>query len=182
MPLNPPSQSTQTQAPTPTHPTHPNLFNANPSPNPPSSLFRALVGNHGIIASKRCDHVTIANNHVSYGVNTGIFLHRSSDHAIVSGNHVHNNGDAGLAVLESFYMDVHDNVFKDNRYGIRFSVGAGYNWVSAACRRMFCGCSIGGDLRGGCRLFLFGRARQLATCLRSTVIRYGSRSARDTIG
>ncbi|CAM9140533.1 unnamed protein product [Laminaria digitata] len=87
-------------------------------------------GNHGIIASKRCDHVTISNNHVSFGVNTGLFLHRSSDFAIVTGNHVHNNGDAGLAVLESFYMDVHDNVFKDNRYGIRFSVGAGYNWIN----------------------------------------------------
>lgn len=102
-------------------------------PNPLDALD-ALVGNHGIIASKRCDHVTISDNHVSFGVNTGLFLHRSSDFAIVTGNHVHNNGDAGLAVLESFYMDVHDNVFKDNRYGIRFSVGAGYNWVSAGSR------------------------------------------------
>ncbi len=69
------------------------------------------------------------DNHVSHGVNTGLFLHRSSDHAIVTGNHVHSNGDAGLAVLESFYMDVNNNVFKNNRYGIRFSVGSGYNWV-----------------------------------------------------
>ena len=99
--------------------------------------LHALVGNHGIIASKRCDHVTISDNHVSFGVNTGLFLHRSSDFAIVTGNHVHNNGDAGLAVLESFYMDVHDNVFKDNRYGIRFSVGAGYNWVSAGSSSMY---------------------------------------------
>lgn len=90
----------------------------------------ATSGNHGIIASKRCDHVRIIDNHVSYGVNTGLFLHRSSDHAIVTGNHVHDNGDAGMAVLESFYMDVNNNVFTNNRYGIRFSVGSGYNWVS----------------------------------------------------
>lgn len=87
-------------------------------------------GNHGIIASKRCNHVRIMDNHVSHGVNTGLFLHRSSDHAIVTGNHVHDNGDAGLAVLESFYMNVNNNVFKNNRYGIRFSVGSGHNWVS----------------------------------------------------
>eukprot|EP00903_Cladosiphon_okamuranus_P019297 g17738.t1 len=86
-------------------------------------------GNHGIIASKRCNHVKITDNHVYQGVNTGLFLHRSSDHAIVTGNHVHNNGDAGLAVLESFYMDVNNNVFKNNRFGIRFSVGSRYNWI-----------------------------------------------------
>lgn len=89
-----------------------------------------VSGNHGIIASKRCDHVYVTNNHVYDGFNTGLFLHRSSDYAIVTGNHVHNNGDAGLAVLESFYMEIYENVFKKNQYGIRFSVGAGYNWVS----------------------------------------------------
>lgn len=88
-----------------------------------------LPGNHGIIASKRCNHVTISDNHVYNGIKTGLFLHRSSDHAIVARNHVHSNGNAGLAVLESFHLDVYDNVFKDNRYGVRFSVGAGYNWV-----------------------------------------------------
>ncbi|CAN0151476.1 unnamed protein product [Ascophyllum nodosum] len=86
-------------------------------------------GNHGIIASKRCDHVTISDNHVCNGHKTGLFLHRSSDHTIVTRNHVHSNSNAGLAVLESFYMNVHHNVFKDNLYGIRFSVGAGYNWI-----------------------------------------------------
>lgn len=70
------------------------------------------------------------DNHVCDGLNAGLFLHRSSDHAIVTGNHVHNNGDAGLAVLEAFYMEVSNNVFTNNRYGIRFSVGSGYNWVS----------------------------------------------------
>ncbi|CAM9851353.1 unnamed protein product [Pylaiella littoralis] len=86
-------------------------------------------GNHGIIASKRCNNVKIVDNHVCDGINAGLFLHRSSDYAIVTGNHVHNNGDAGLAVLETFYMDVNNNVFNRNRYGVRFSVGSGYNWV-----------------------------------------------------
>lgn len=76
----------------------------------------------------------MTDNHVYDGVNTGLFLHRSSDHAIVTGNHVHNNGDAGLAVLEAFYMDVNNNVFKNNKFGIRFSVGSGYNWVSGVER------------------------------------------------
>ena len=40
--------------------------------------FNALAGNHGVLVSKRCDHVTINNNHVSFGVNTGLFLRRSS--------------------------------------------------------------------------------------------------------
>lgn len=90
----------------------------------------AVPGNHGIIASKRCNNVKIVDNHVCDGINAGLFLHRSSDYAIVTGNHVHNNGDAGLAVLETFYMDVNNNVFNRNRYGVRFSVGSGYNWVS----------------------------------------------------
>lgn len=42
-------------------------------------------GNHGIIASKRCNNVIIKNNHVYSGDNAGLFLHRSSDDAIVSG-------------------------------------------------------------------------------------------------
>lgn len=70
------------------------------------------------------------NNHVSWGHQAGLFLHRSTDHAIVRGNHVHDNGDAGLAFLESFYGEVTGNVFKNNKYGVRFSVGSSYNWVS----------------------------------------------------
>ena len=46
------------------------------------------------------------------------------------GNYVHDNGDAGLAMLESFNADVSDNTFEDNKYGIRFSVGCGDNVFS----------------------------------------------------
>lgn len=43
---------------------------------------------------------------------------------------MHDNGDAGMALLESFNADVSDNVFEDNKYGIRFSVGSGNNVFS----------------------------------------------------
>lgn len=44
-----------------------------------------------------------------------------------TGNYVHNNSDAGLAILESYYANVSDNVFEGNKYGIRFSVGSNDN-------------------------------------------------------
>lgn len=87
-------------------------------------------GNHGIIASKRCNHVSIQNNEVYDGGQAGLFLHRSTDHATVIGNYVHGNADAGLALLESFNADVSDNVFQDNTYGIRMSVGSANNMFS----------------------------------------------------
>eukprot|EP00904_Undaria_pinnatifida_P005807 jgi/Undpi1/2356/HiC_scaffold_13.g05739.m1 len=89
-------------------------------------------GYHGIIASKRCNGVSIQGNEVYGGAETsaGIFLHRSSDDAVVKGNYVHDNGDAGLAMLESFNADVSDNTFENNKYGIRFSVACGDNVFS----------------------------------------------------
>lgn len=42
-------------------------------------------GNHGIIASKRCNGVSIQNNTVYGGGQAGLFLHRSTDDAIVKG-------------------------------------------------------------------------------------------------
>lgn len=44
-----------------------------------------------------------------------------------AGNYVHDNGDAGLAMLEAFGAQVFDNVFKNNTYGIRLSVGSAHN-------------------------------------------------------
>ncbi|CAN0159350.1 unnamed protein product [Scytosiphon promiscuus] len=89
-------------------------------------------GYHGIIASKRCNGVSIQGNEVYGGAETsaGIFLHRSSDDAIVKGNYVHDNGDAGLAMLESFNAEVSDNTFENNKYGIRFSVACADNIFS----------------------------------------------------
>eukprot|EP00904_Undaria_pinnatifida_P005816 jgi/Undpi1/2364/HiC_scaffold_13.g05747.m1 len=89
-------------------------------------------GYHGIIASKRCNGISIQGNEVYGGGETsaGLFLHRSSDDAIIKNNYVHDNGDAGLALLESFNADVSDNVFEDNKYGIRFSVASANNVFS----------------------------------------------------
>eukprot|EP00903_Cladosiphon_okamuranus_P020616 g18926.t1 len=86
---------------------------------------------HGIIASKRCNNVSIQNNTVYGGNETsaGIFLHRSSDYAIVKNNHCYNNGDAGMAMLESSNAEISGNVFEGNKYGIRMSVGCTENMV-----------------------------------------------------
>lgn len=46
-----------------------------------------------------------------------------------AGNNVHDNGDAGLAMLESFNTVVSDNTFKNNKYGVRMSVGCGNNTI-----------------------------------------------------
>jgi len=44
-----------------------------------------------------------------------------------TGNYVHDNGDAGMAFLESFNASVSNNTFENNNYGIRFSVGSADN-------------------------------------------------------
>ena len=49
---------------------------------------------------------------------------------IVSGNYVHDNGDAGMALMESFNADVSDNTFEKNKYGVRMSVGCADNVFS----------------------------------------------------
>lgn len=84
---------------------------------------------HGIIASKRCNNVSIQGNTVYGGGETsaGIFLHRSSDFATVKNNHCYDNGDAGMAMLESFSAEVSENKFENNKYGVRMSVGCADN-------------------------------------------------------
>lgn len=42
-------------------------------------------GKHGIIASKRCDHVVVMDNKVDTSGGSGIMLHRSCDDSIISG-------------------------------------------------------------------------------------------------
>lgn len=57
---------------------------------------------------------------------------RNHDATIIftTGNYVHDNGDAGLAMLESFRADVSDNTFENNKYGVRFSVACADNVFS----------------------------------------------------
>lgn len=42
-------------------------------------------------------------------------------------NYVHDNADAGIALMESFGADIHDNVIENCQYGIRLSVGSANN-------------------------------------------------------
>ena len=46
------------------------------------------------------------------------------------GNYVHDNGDAGMAMLESFNATVTNNTFVNNKYGVRMSVGCADNFFS----------------------------------------------------
>ncbi|CAM9458502.1 unnamed protein product, partial [Hapterophycus canaliculatus] len=88
-------------------------------------------GNHGIIASKRCNNVEISNNEVYDGgpEAVGIFLHRSSDGAQVFDNYVHDMQDAGIAFMESFDASVYNNKFENVKYGIRLSLGSARNKI-----------------------------------------------------
>lgn len=45
-------------------------------------------------------------------------------------NHCYDNGDAGMAMLESSNADISGNVFEGNKYGIRMSVGCTENLVT----------------------------------------------------
>ena len=44
-------------------------------------------------------------------------------------NVVHDMQDAGMAIMESFDADIHDNTFTNVKYGIRISLGGGNNNV-----------------------------------------------------
>lgn len=67
------------------------------------------------VASKRCNNVTIQNNQVWRNSNAGIMLHRSSDYGVISGNVVYKNGDAGVALFETFYTEIYDNTLWANK-------------------------------------------------------------------
>eukprot|EP00903_Cladosiphon_okamuranus_P017354 g15988.t1 len=87
--------------------------------------------NHGIIASKRCNNVKIYDNDVRDGgaEAVGIYLHRSADDFEVYDNVITNMQDAGIAIMESFNADIHDNVIDGAEFGVRMNMGAGNNKV-----------------------------------------------------
>lgn len=87
-------------------------------------------GNHGIIASKRCDHAVIRNNRSWDNVGNGIMLHRSSDDGLVEGNDLRRNGDSGVAIFATNRSTIRNNVILDNaKGGLRFSMGANDSYV-----------------------------------------------------
>jgi parallel beta-helix repeat protein len=88
-------------------------------------------GNHGIIASKRCDHVTIRNNVSSFNVGNGIMLHRSSNDGLVEGNTANDNTDSGVAIFASARSVIRNNTLLRNASsGIRMSMGASDSQVT----------------------------------------------------
>ncbi|CAM9998634.1 unnamed protein product, partial [Hapterophycus canaliculatus] len=84
-------------------------------------------GKHGIIASKRCDHVVIQDNRVDTSGGSGIMLHRSCDDSEITGNVVYGSADAAVSLVETSRVIVRDNVFSDNKWGARLTVGASDN-------------------------------------------------------
>ena len=62
--------------------------------------------------------------------NTGLTWRHNQPGLFATRNYVHDNGDAGMTMMESFNADVSDNIFENNKYGIRLSVGCGRNVFS----------------------------------------------------
>ena len=87
-------------------------------------------GLHGIIASRRCDHLTIRNNVSWANAGNGIMLHRHCNDCLIEGNHSYRNGDSGIAVFDDDRAVIRDNLIESNtNAGIRFSVGSADNQV-----------------------------------------------------
>ena len=87
-------------------------------------------GHHGIIASRRCDHVVIRNNRSWGNAGNGIMLHRHSNDGLVENNDSFNNGDAGIAIFDADRAVIRNNLVISNlNAGMRFSVGAADNVV-----------------------------------------------------
>ncbi len=85
-------------------------------------------GNHGIICSRRCDHLTIANN-TSVRNRHGIMLHRDTNDSVVENNVVTDNSDTGIVLFESHRNVVRNNEVRRNRHGIRLSLGSHDNLI-----------------------------------------------------
>ena len=85
-------------------------------------------GSHGIICSRRCDHLTITDNEV-YNNDHGIMLHREVVDTLVANNYVHHNRDNGIAVFESHRNTIRDNTVEYYIDGIRLSLGSHDNVV-----------------------------------------------------
>jgi parallel beta-helix repeat protein len=87
-------------------------------------------GHHGIIASRRCDHIVIRNNRSWANGGNGIMLHRHSDDALVEHNETFQNADSGIAIFDSDRATIRNNLVISNfNAGMRFSVGASDNVV-----------------------------------------------------
>jgi parallel beta-helix repeat protein len=81
-------------------------------------------GNHGIIASKRCNNVVIRGNRSYANAGNGIMLHRSSNDGLVENNESYLNEDSGVALFANQRSIVRNNTLLDNGIaGVRLSMG-----------------------------------------------------------
>jgi parallel beta-helix repeat protein len=98
-------------------------------------------GDHGLICSQRCNNLTITGNEsyrngippfafpddedLSDNQIHGIMIHRGVTQSVIKDNYVHDNiNGAGLAIFDSSDDVFEDNIIKNNKYGIRLSVGS----------------------------------------------------------
>ncbi len=107
-------------------------------------------GDHGMICSQRCDHLTIRNNESDHngmvpwlgpnpdasadatpGQVHGIMLHRGVTNTVIENNYVHDepNG-AGIAIFDTSNDTISGNTVADTEYGIRLSVGSADNTLA----------------------------------------------------
>jgi mannuronan 5-epimerase len=104
-------------------------------------------GDHGMICSQKCDHLTIEYNESDHngmvpwpgpnpddagdGQVHGIMIHRGVTNTTIAYNNIHDepNG-AGIAIFDSAGDSVHDNTITNTKYGIRLSVGAANNVIT----------------------------------------------------
>jgi len=88
-------------------------------------------GTHGIIASRRCDHLVIRNNRSWANAENGIMLHRHSDDCVVENNLTYLNGDSGIALFDVDRTTVRNNTVLSNaNAGIRLTIGCADNVIA----------------------------------------------------
>jgi mannuronan 5-epimerase len=81
-------------------------------------------GLHGIIASRRCDHLVLRNNRSWANAGNGIMLHRHCDDSIIENNETSLNGDSGIALFDVDRTFVRNNLILSNsNAGLRLSQG-----------------------------------------------------------
>src|SRR6185436_13687432 len=89
-------------------------------------------GNHGIIASMRCDHLTIRNNRSWANGQNGIILHRSSDDCLIEQNQCYDNADTGVVLAGSSRCIVRSNLLARNfEAAVRLNLGSADNLIEA---------------------------------------------------
>ena len=87
-------------------------------------------GAHGIIASQRCNNTIIRDNISWNNAQNGIMLHRYCDDSLIENNRCLYNGDAGIAIFDTYRTVVRSNVCIGNfNAGVRLSVGPSDNLI-----------------------------------------------------